>query len=136
VVYAIVFARGADHEDSLVELRLAAGLVRNAWDLGVFAPTVVEAEGPPEVPGLAVGDPYPNPFTDRLAVRFSVPEAMPVRLALYDVLGREVAVLAEGVHEPGEREAVLDASALPAGVYFVRFEAAGERRALPAVRTR
>jgi hypothetical protein len=53
---------------------------------------------------------------------------------VYDALGREVAVLVDGVTEPGEQRATFDGSALPTGTYFVVFEAAGERRTLPVVK--
>lgn len=68
---------------------------------------------------------YPNPFADRLTLRYGLAQAGPARLALYDVLGREVARV-EAAAEAGWHEAMLDASALPAGVYVVRFEAGGE----------
>jgi hypothetical protein len=46
-----------------------------------------------------------------------------VRVAAYDVLGREVAVLADRVLAPGEHTLTLAGARLPAGVYVVRFEA-------------
>ncbi len=68
---------------------------------------------------------FPNPFRSRTALRFALAEAGPVRLAVYDVLGREVAVLAEGAAEAGRHEATFDGSGLPAGVYLWRLEAGG-----------
>ena len=47
----------------------------------------------------------------------------PVRLALLDVQGRVVAVLADGVHEPGRYTAPVEAAGLRAGVYFARLQA-------------
>ena len=72
----------------------------------------------------------PNPFNPVTTIAFALPEAGPARLAVYDVSGRLVAVLAEGVHEAGEHEAVWngrDAAGrqLGSGVYFVRLEFAG-----------
>jgi hypothetical protein len=57
-------------------------------------------------------------------VRFTVPERQDVRLRVYDVLGRQVATLAEGTHK-GREETQLDASGLPSGVYFLRLQADG-----------
>ena len=65
----------------------------------------------------------PNPAAGRSLVRFEVPRSTPVRLSLLDVQGREVAVLADGVREPGRYTAALDASDLRAGIYFVRMQA-------------
>jgi hypothetical protein len=81
-----------------------------AADAGVSGPA----------PGVAAS---PNPFTAATTIRYEVAEARPVRLAVYDVLGREVAVLVDGAVEAGAHEAVFDARDLAAGVYVVRLTA-------------
>ena len=63
----------------------------------------------------------PNPFRAQTAVAFELAEAGPARLAVYDVLGREVAVLHDGPAAASETVR-LAAGALPAGVYVVRLE--------------
>jgi hypothetical protein len=68
----------------------------------------------------------PNPFASRTSVSFTVSEATDVRLAVYDVLGREVAVLVDGQVEAGAHTAVFDASALAAGTYVYRLVAEGQ----------
>ncbi len=75
--------------------------------------------------GAEVGA-YPNPFRASTTLRYAVAEAGEVSLAVYDVLGREVAVLAEGAVEAGVYEATFDASALPSGVYVWRLAAGAE----------
>ena len=67
----------------------------------------------------------PNPVREAGAVSFSLLVAADVRVAVYDVLGREVAVLARGTFEAGAHRAPLDAAALPAGAYVVRLTTAG-----------
>ena len=69
---------------------------------------------------------YPNPSGGRATVAFSVDAAGPVRLSVHDALGREVAVLVDGALAEGRHVTVLDASALPAGVYLVRLAADGQ----------
>jgi subtilisin-like proprotein convertase family protein len=59
----------------------------------------------------------PNPFADRATVSFSVAETSPIRLVVYDVLGREVAVLVDGTVEAGIHAATFDARGLTAGTY-------------------
>ena len=78
----------------------------------------------------------PNPFTDRTAVRVSLDEAASVRLAVYDVRGREVAVLVNETLPAGPHEAAFDAAGLPSGTYFVLLEAGDrvERQALTLLR--
>ena len=51
-----------------------------------------------------------------------MPEAAAARLAVYDVLGREVRVLAAGVLPAGLHRVRFDAGALPSGPYFYRLE--------------
>ena len=69
--------------------------------------------------------PYPNPASGRATVGFSVAEAGPVRLAVYDALGREVAVLVDRGVSAGRHEAVFDGPSLVAGTYLVRLSTAG-----------
>ena len=49
-----------------------------------------------------------------------------VRVAVFDALGREVAVLTEGRAEPGRQSVTLDASRFAPGTYVVRLDAGGE----------
>ena len=67
---------------------------------------------------------YPNPFVATATVAYALPEAADARLVLYDLLGRTVAVLAEGPVEAGRYEATLDGRALPSGTYLVRMTTA------------
>ena len=65
---------------------------------------------------------YPNPFNPSTTIRFSLLEAAPVRLAVYDVLGRQVLMLLDGTREAGTHEVSFDASHLSSGTYFYRLE--------------
>ncbi|MEM1044031.1 MAG: M12 family metallo-peptidase [Bacteroidota bacterium] len=67
--------------------------------------------------GVAAVATYPNPFSEQTTLRYEVAERGAVELTVYDVLGRSVATLAEGIHEAGSHEVVFDAGALPSGVY-------------------
>jgi hypothetical protein len=89
------------------------------------APPVANA-GTPE--GLALLPAAPNPFAGRTTLRFTLPEAGPARLTVYDALGRAVAVVVDETREAGPQEAAFDAGALPSGTYLVRLEAGGQVR--------
>jgi hypothetical protein len=91
---------------------------------GEGAPPVLAA-GTGASTASALFEVYPNPFAARTTIGFELAEHGPVQVAVYDLLGREVAVLFEGNVEGGRHEAVLDGSALPAGVYLVRMTAGG-----------
>jgi hypothetical protein len=68
---------------------------------------------------------YPNPFNATTVVRFQLPVVSDVRLAVYDLLGREVAVLVNEKKTAGSHEVRFDAPGLSSGVYFYRLEAGG-----------
>jgi len=72
--------------------------------------------------GLAA--PFPNPTAGRATVAFSIEDATEVRLAVYDALGREVAVLLEGAVPAGRHELAFDGAELVAGTYLVRLSTA------------
>lgn len=79
------------------------------------------------VMSFALSQNFPNPFNPTTRILFSVPgaETQVVSLRLYDLLGRTVAVLAEGPLSPGDHSVVFDASGLSAGVYYYRLVADG-----------
>jgi photosystem II stability/assembly factor-like uncharacterized protein len=76
---------------------------------------------------------YPNPFNPATTIRFTIAgvaalsgserPANKVRLAVYDLLGREVAVLVNEPKQPGEYAATWDASGMASGVYFYTLHA-------------
>ncbi len=73
---------------------------------------------------------YPNPFVERTLIPFELPEASEVSLAVYDLLGHRIRVLADGVHAAGSHTATWDGhdgAGQPAasGVYVVTLRAAG-----------
>jgi hypothetical protein len=71
---------------------------------------------------------YPNPFNPATKIKFSIPPSrgargVTTRLIIYDVLGREIAVLVNANLIPGTYEAEFDGSNYPSGVYFYRLSA-------------
>jgi hypothetical protein len=73
----------------------------------------------------ALGQNYPNPFNPTTVIGYSLFVRGPVTLRVYDILGREVAILVDGVKAPGTFTARWDASGLPGGVYFYRLTGPG-----------
>jgi hypothetical protein len=66
---------------------------------------------------------HPNPFNPTTTVSYQLPEASNVRLIVYDMLGREMAVLVDEKREAGYHEVKFDGSLLSSGVYFCRMQA-------------
>jgi hypothetical protein len=71
---------------------------------------------------------YPNPFNPTTNVAYAIAKAGEVRLIVYNLLGQQVAVLADGVQTAGEHVAPFDARGLSSGVYYCRLQA-GENTA-------
>jgi len=68
-----------------------------------------------------IGKPYPNPVRSRASLDVTVREKQSVRIVLYDLLGRRVAVLHDGVLPSNRTETIgLDTDGLASGQYFVR----------------
>ncbi len=83
-------------------------------------------ETPPMVAsGYVLTNAYPNPFNPTTTISYSAPRAGHVSLKVYDVLGREVAVLVNRVVMPGLYTVRFDAAGLSSGVYFCRMTADG-----------
>ena len=65
---------------------------------------------------------YPNPFAGAATIKYELPNTSHVVLRVYDILGRELAVLMDERQSAGLHSAQLDASAWPSGVYLYRLE--------------
>lgn len=65
---------------------------------------------------------WPNPFNPTTVIRFQLPESSEVRLEVYDLLGRRVATLSDGMMQAGAHTVNFDASGLSSGVYVYRLE--------------
>jgi hypothetical protein len=72
---------------------------------------------------------YPNPFNPVTKINFSIPKSGLVTLKIYDILGKEVAVLVNEVKDAGNYTFDFNASHLASGAYFYRIEA-GDFRAV------
>ncbi len=66
---------------------------------------------------------YPNPFNPSTTISYSLPEHAHIELIVFDMLGREVAVLVEGQQMPGTYEIRFDAGHLASGIYLYRLRA-------------
>lgn len=108
----------------------AATILKGTFPVLPFlaAPTgVAEEEGAAES-GLSLLAPTPNPGRGPRTVRFRLAESGPVELRVFDVTGRTVATLKEGVLSAGAHEIVWEARDVAAGVYMLVLSAGREQR--------
>lgn len=85
--------------------------------------TVGDGPGRPERYSLSQN--YPNPFNPATTVEFRIRNSEFITLKVYDLLGREVAVLVNEERDAGAHEVRFDATALAGGVYYCRLTAGG-----------
>jgi hypothetical protein len=78
---------------------------------------------------------FPNPFNPATQIRFDLPSASNVRIAVYDVTGREVGVVVQGDFAAGRYTRTFDATRLASGVYFYRILATGADGGAPFIAT-
>jgi len=61
---------------------------------------------------------FPNPFNGATTIRYGLPGRTAVSLAVYSILGQRVAVLVDGIQEPGTHEVVFSADWVSSGSTF------------------
>ena len=77
---------------------------------------------------VSIYNPCPNPFNASTVARFELRDASYVTLAVYDITGREVAMLVEGYQPAGYHKVTFEAGDLSSGVYFAMLEAGGVKQ--------
>ena len=80
----------------------------------------VDGEGTLQPNEFELDQNYPNPFNPSTQIRFSMNKAANVKLAVYDLLGREVATLVNRTMGAGSHQVSFMADDLPSGVYFYK----------------
>jgi len=84
-------------------------------------------EGISDSPGqFTLGQNYPNPFNPTTNITFSLAEAGQASLTVYNMLGQEVAVVANKRFNSGEHSVNFDASALASGIYIYRLQSGSQ----------
>ncbi len=89
----------------------------------------------PEIQPLSFGltGAYPNPFNDAVTIDYSLPVAGDAALRVYDMAGRNLAVLADGQQSAGNHTVSWHPAGIPAGVYMVRLESGDKSSLLKVV---
>ncbi|MCK6605833.1 MAG: T9SS type A sorting domain-containing protein [Ignavibacteriaceae bacterium] len=83
-------------------------------------PSTSVGELPSAPSDYALQQNYPNPFNPSTSITYSIPESGNVNLAIFDILGKEVAVLVDEKKAPGTYTVKFDASGLNSGLYIYR----------------
>ena len=73
--------------------------------------------------GYSLEQNYPNPFQNETTLKFKIPKQAKVKLNVFDLSGKEVAVLVNGKLSSGDHKVLFSAQNLPSGVYYYRLQA-------------
>ena len=86
---------------------------------------IVEVETDSRPDQFTLEQNYPNPFNPTTTIRVELPQRGSASLRVYDMLGRQVATLLDGVTAPGRHEFTFDGRTLASGMYVYVLRAAG-----------
>lgn len=109
-----------EHRLSLSTKNAITGIDTNSIDFRPKNVRVIETAHHPT--SLELKQNYPNPFNASTRLSFSLPRESRARLVVYDLCGRIVSVLADGMQAAGSHSLVFEAEGLPTGVYLYRLE--------------
>jgi len=126
--YTILTAASTTGSFDVVELPdgIQAAVDVQSDHVNLIVTNVTVANEPDATPtGFTMEPIYPNPFNNSATVTFTLDAPRHIRISLFDILGREIEVLVEGVRLAGEHEIIFDGQGVPSGVYLVRVEAEG-----------
>ena len=97
----------------------------SVWDL---QPTSSVSEPVAQGGSSSLGVVHPNPAHAVIEIPFGLQKYSEVRLCLYDALGKEIGVVAEGGYEAGEYQVLYNVAGLPSGLYVIALHSEGEVR--------
>lgn len=91
-----------------------------AYDDDIMDATSVDPDDAVTPQAFGLNPAYPNPFNPSTTISWTLDQQTELNLAVYDVTGREVAILSSGTKAAGTHELVWEAAGLSSGVYFVQ----------------
>jgi len=138
---AICALPGLQHEPSIVGTADGGAIVtwedtrdglNDIYALQVLAAGTLDVPGPTAPPGVVFARPSPNPARGAVSLRFTLPSAATVTLAIYDASGRRVRELGSGAQPAGNHVIAWDlrdeaGRAVGAGLYFARLRTEGHQ---------
>jgi len=110
-------------EDVLKAAKTLGVTTNNRFSV-VIGPMTTSVKELSELPNsVKLNQNYPNPFNPSTQISFELPQTMTVKLAVYDVMGREIATLLNGAAKAGVNQVNWNASNVGSGMYYYRLVA-------------
>jgi agmatine deiminase len=93
---------------------------RGNWRFNITSPTAININGSNIPAEFALYQNYPNPFNPSTFITFDIPKESYITLKIYDIQGREVKVLKDGIQKAGSFKVEFNALELSTGIYFYK----------------
>ncbi|MBN8706488.1 MAG: T9SS type A sorting domain-containing protein [Bacteroidetes bacterium] len=105
------------------------------WDFnaGKGVITSIEVNSNSEKPNKIAVSAYPNPFNPATLISYSLPQTGKVSLKVFDLLGRQVAILAEEIKPAGTYQIAFRGDDLSSGIYIVRMESGNKTESIKVI---
>lgn len=118
IAVAQVLAKGTSYYNSIVLLRQYSQQIIDNYKNCFFDIPIGIENNQMLIENYTLEQNYPNPFNPTTTIKYFLPAASKVRLTIYDLLGREVAILVNGYEAMGSHSVHFNADNLSSGVYF------------------
>ena len=96
--------------------KILSGCIINGVQYGTIVS--VENENENFTPSEYILNNFPNPFNSSTNIRYTIPQSGRVRLKVYDLMGKEVAILLDRIQNAGSYDVIFQADGLASGIYF------------------
>lgn len=118
IVVAQLIARGTNNWNSVTRLKALADIVAG-YTVGINQISSIIPSN------FTLSQNYPNPFNPTTTIKFAIPSSSTIKIAVYDITGKEVEVLVNERLQAGTFEANWNGERYSSGVYFYRLETEG-----------
>jgi hypothetical protein len=113
-------------------------LFAGVYDGGVWRRSMSEVLSVDQNPALrpmetSLGQNFPNPFNPTTEIQYTIHDRQSTSIKVFDILGREVALLLDEVKEPGRYSVTWNASGVASGVYYCRMTTGGSSKSIKMV---
>lgn len=105
--------------DTIITVTMSNPIVQTARWFTIVGISQIGEELPDQ---YALHQNYPNPFNPTTKIKFDIVKTGNVKISVFDLTGREIAILNNSSLSPGKYEVEFDASTLSSGMYFYRIE--------------
>jgi hypothetical protein len=93
------------------------------WKTETGGITGINKNAATERPDFILNQNYPNPFNSFTTISFLLPQSKFVELEIFDILGRKITVLVNGIKSAGKHKVEFNGNNLSSGIYFYRLKA-------------